>query len=286
MRRQERSGENENRFERESRHNQSRYGQNLTRNQNMGSPDHYDRDLADYNRQLHNSIRSKEGYNRYGYETREPDQRYGVAGRSWGEDTEGRRDARSSRDFDSGNRDRDRNFEQSRGNEHYLGSSYEGEFGREREHTSYERPGRDGQRGFHFGRQFENERHTGMTDYSGTGDGEYRAMSGQHRGKGPKNFTRSDERIREDVCQRLMDAEDVDAQDIDVRVEAGTVTLEGTVDSRATKRRAEDLIESVSGVLEIENRLRLSKDNFSSTSTKSASQKSGSKSSTSTQSLN
>ena len=30
-----------------------------------------------------------------------------------------------------------------------------------------------------------------------------------HRGKGPKGFTRSDERIREDVCQILTDHHDV-----------------------------------------------------------------------------
>jgi len=84
------------------------------------------------------------------------------------------------------------------------------------------------------------------------------ALSGQHRGLGPKGYKRSDERIREDVSDRLTDDPVVDASDIAVLVAAGEVTLDGTVPSRTEKRRAEDCAESVSGVTHVQNNLRVS----------------------------
>jgi len=78
-----------------------------------------------------------------------------------------------------------------------------------------------------------------------------------HRGKGPKGYTRSDERVKEDVNDRLSDDAQVDASDIDVSVSKGEVTLTGTVKTRWEKRRAEDLAEAVSGVKNVENRLRV-----------------------------
>ena len=83
-------------------------------------------------------------------------------------------------------------------------------------------------------------------------------MRGEYRGKGPKNYSRSDERIKEDINDRLSDDPFVDASDIDVTVSNGEVTLSGTVDHRSTKRRAEDLADAVSGVKNVENRLRVS----------------------------
>jgi osmotically-inducible protein OsmY len=84
-----------------------------------------------------------------------------------------------------------------------------------------------------------------------------RDRSTSYRGKGPKNYSRSDERVKEDINDRLSDDPFVDASDIDVTVSNGEVTLTGTVDHRSTKRRAEDLAESVSGVKNVENRLRV-----------------------------
>lgn len=80
---------------------------------------------------------------------------------------------------------------------------------------------------------------------------------GEFAGRGPKGFTRSDDRIREDVCERLMDAPDVDASDLEVRVASGEVTLTGTTDSRHCKRRAEEIAESVSGVRDVNNQVKL-----------------------------
>jgi hypothetical protein len=77
------------------------------------------------------------------------------------------------------------------------------------------------------------------------------------RGRGPKGYRRSDERIREDVNDRLGDDYYIDASDIEVTVSNTEVTLTGTVPSRNDKRRAEDIAESVSGVTNVENRLRV-----------------------------
>jgi hypothetical protein len=81
---------------------------------------------------------------------------------------------------------------------------------------------------------------------------------GEHRGRGPKNYTRSDSRIAEDINDRLSDAGDLDATHIEVAVKGGEVTLTGTVASRHAKRRAEDLADDVSGIKHVQNNLRVS----------------------------
>ena len=77
------------------------------------------------------------------------------------------------------------------------------------------------------------------------------------RGKGPKGFVRSDDRVREIVCERLEDDDSIDASGIEVSVNSGEVTLQGTVDDRQTKRMVEDLIESLPGVRDVHNQLRI-----------------------------
>jgi osmotically-inducible protein OsmY len=82
-------------------------------------------------------------------------------------------------------------------------------------------------------------------------------QSGMHKGKGPKGYKRSDDRIKEDINDRLSDDPYVDASEIDVEVSAGEVTLSGTVDSKHEKRRVEDIVEAISGVGNVENRLKV-----------------------------
>jgi osmotically-inducible protein OsmY len=91
-----------------------------------------------------------------------------------------------------------------------------------------------------------------------------RENDGGHRGRGPRNYSRSDERIREDVSDRLSDDRHIDASDIEVSVSGGEVTLDGTVENRLAKRHAEDLAESCSGVKHVQNNLRV-KDRQTST---------------------
>ena len=57
-------------------------------------------------------------------------------------------------------------------------------------------------------------------------------MRGGNAGKGPRGYVRSDERIKEDVSDRLSMDDETDASDITVTVSQGEVTLEGTVPDR------------------------------------------------------
>lgn len=77
-----------------------------------------------------------------------------------------------------------------------------------------------------------------------------------HVGKGPKGYRRSDERIKEDVCEALARSYDVDATHIVVDVKEGCVYLTGEVDTRQTKKLAEDAVEGISGVVDVQNQLR------------------------------
>jgi BON domain-containing protein len=94
------------------------------------------------------------------------------------------------------------------------------------------------------------------TDPSGP---DSRGRAGGHSGKGPKGYTRADERIREDVCDRLSDDDEVDASDMSVSVSGAEVSLEGTVLDRYTKRRAEQIALSVRGVIDVHNELSVQK---------------------------
>ena len=87
--------------------------------------------------------------------------------------------------------------------------------------------------------------------------GEGRRGDGLYRGRGPKNYRRSDERVREEINDRLTDNDWLDASEIDVSVVSGEVILSGTVDSRYSKRLAEDIAESVTGVSNVQNNLRV-----------------------------
>jgi osmotically-inducible protein OsmY len=80
---------------------------------------------------------------------------------------------------------------------------------------------------------------------------------GPHRGKGPKGYQRSDQRIREDVSDRFYEDDYLDASDLQIRVENGEVILDGTVDSKQAKRRAEDIAEAISGVRNVQNHIRV-----------------------------
>jgi len=111
------------------------------------------------------------------------------------------------------------------------------------------------------------EENRGIFGYEGEGylrgggrDVEDRIRRPSFRGLGPKNYRRSDERILEDVYLRLLRDPSIDSSDvsIEVSVEQGVVLLAGSVDDRHTKRRAEDVAESVRGVKDIQNQLRVS----------------------------
>ena len=80
---------------------------------------------------------------------------------------------------------------------------------------------------------------------------------GPHTGKGPVGFQRSDERIRELVCEALTDDGEIDATRIEISVKGGEVTLTGAIEDRRMKRLAEDCVEAVPGVKDVHNQLRV-----------------------------
>jgi osmotically-inducible protein OsmY len=95
--------------------------------------------------------------------------------------------------------------------------------------------------------------------------GEESLTRGRHFGKGPRTYQRSDERIRDEVCERLAHCGDVDATDVDIQVRSGEVTLGGRVNSRQEKRIAEDVAESVWGITELHNQIRVTPEGESGT---------------------
>jgi osmotically-inducible protein OsmY len=79
---------------------------------------------------------------------------------------------------------------------------------------------------------------------------------GRIQRRAPKGYTRSDERIREDLCERLMHS-DMDVSEVIVEVRGATVILEGSVPERRMKHRIEDMADQTAGVNDVENNLRV-----------------------------
>lgn len=87
--------------------------------------------------------------------------------------------------------------------------------------------------------------------------GRYGSHVPSYAGRGPRGYQRTDDRIREDVCDRLTDDPRIDASDIEVHMKGGELTLSGSVRTREEKRLTEDLVERVTGVREVNNHLRV-----------------------------
>jgi hypothetical protein len=135
-----------------------------------------------------------------------------------------------------------------------------GEYGPQRgAFGEYSRPApgfeRGGGRWGEIGRQYQGGDPESRFDRSWERGGR---ESGPYVGRGPKGYQRPDERVREDVCERLTQHGSLDASDIEIKVERGEVTLTGTVGDRQAKRLAEDLIEETFGVKQVHNQLRIS----------------------------
>ncbi|MFP5384825.1 MAG: BON domain-containing protein [Bacteriovoracia bacterium] len=170
--------------------------------------------------------------------------------------------------------DRDRGYYGNEMSREYSGSS-DRNFGGDESHGDYHGYGRDfmtnrpnynrnWESGFRPGDMRQNDFGT----RSSRGDnfretrwgGSDRSQRGEHFGKGPKGWKRSDERIREEACEALYHDSRIDASDIDVEVKEGTVKLRGNVDSRDTKRAAERCVEDISGVEDVQNELRVRRE--------------------------
>lgn len=77
------------------------------------------------------------------------------------------------------------------------------------------------------------------------------------RPRGPKGYRRSDARIEEDVVEQLQRADRIDASEVALRVQNGTVQLAGTVPERWMKYTIEDLARDCHGVQDVDNRIRV-----------------------------
>jgi osmotically-inducible protein OsmY len=78
-----------------------------------------------------------------------------------------------------------------------------------------------------------------------------------YAGYGPRNYERPESRIHEDVCEVLTENPYLDARDIIVSVRDGVVFLTGTVESRRSKKMAEQAIENILGVKDVQNQLQI-----------------------------
>lgn len=140
------------------------------------------------------------------------------------------------------------------GSSYRLGDRSTQDFGRERGYGSRDdRSDSGGGDWRNEGRSYGGEFSAGSYTRGDFGEG----MSEHHRGRGPRGYQRSDERIREDVCDLLTEDPYLDASNMEVQVKECEVTLSGSVNSRKDKRRAEDLIERISGVKDVHNHLRV-----------------------------
>jgi osmotically-inducible protein OsmY len=80
-----------------------------------------------------------------------------------------------------------------------------------------------------------------------------RGIRGTHR----EYFRRSDEQILEEACELLYQNPYVDATDIEVAVERGSILLSGSVSSREMKREAEICVERIRGVDDVRNEITI-----------------------------
>jgi hypothetical protein len=172
---------------------------------------------------------------------------YGDQGQGWGE----RRERTEFRDFD---RDMDREppmigREGGHGATSFRG--YGGSFGM----GGY--GGYGGFQGGETGRGASGQNMGGMRgEYGSMGRGQEQNR-GPHYGKGPKGYKRSDDRIRDEVCEMIARQGEIDATDVEIRVEQGTVVLSGTVAERREKRDLEMMVEHLHGVDDVRNEIRV-----------------------------
>jgi osmotically-inducible protein OsmY len=147
------------------------------------------------------------------------------------------------------------------------GSFGQGGFGQGSSESGYSRQGwsepyGEGQQ-YGYGQRGSQSGGMSGSQYGGSQYGYGGSGQGMHRGKGPKNFQRSDDRIKELICERLTDDPDVDASEVTLNVQGGKITLEGTVDSRQTKMKIEDIADQFA-THEVQNNLRVQKQGSSS----------------------
>lgn len=115
-----------------------------------------------------------------------------------------------------------------------------------------------------MGKQFQAKRYeTSISDVGEQADAEHGAEEGpdyrgpDYRGLGPRGYSRTDEIIRANICEHFCEDPDLDASDIEVSIRDGAVCLAGSVRNAWSRRHAEEVAASISGVGTIQNDLRV-----------------------------
>ena len=85
---------------------------------------------------------------------------------------------------------------------------------------------------------------------------------GRHRGRAPKGYRRSDDQVIEEAQRKLEDDDHVDASEIEVLCEKSVLNLRGSVEDRRSKRAAEECVEHIFGVKDVQNELRVDEGFF------------------------
>lgn len=95
--------------------------------------------------------------------------------------------------------------------------------------------------------------------FEGGHHGSQGRMREEHRRypAGPKGYRRSDDRIRDDLCDTLHQAHDIDSSEVEVKVQSSEVILSGTVPERHMKLRIEQLADRIPGVTDVNNQIRV-----------------------------
>ncbi len=236
---------NMNRYPENDRYRQDNDNYN-NRNENYFD---YDRNNSDYDKQNNNYPTSNN--NRYGSENRFLYQ----------QDRNRNFEDRSS-DYGHSYPDNLRNQDPNNySNHNYRDGYYDSNSSNERDNSYNNRRGNFGSNNPQD-RDWWDKTKDEVSSWFGDDDAERRrkmddARDNSHKGKGPKNYTRSQERIKEDINDKLSDDWMVDASDVEVEVSGSEVTLKGNVNSKQAKRRAEDCVDAVSGVTHVQNNLRV-----------------------------
>lgn len=89
---------------------------------------------------------------------------------------------------------------------------------------------------------------------------ERRSESGRFRAEtGPRGRRRSDDSLAAEIHEILTTDPELDSSEIEVEVEGGAVTITGVVDSSDARLLAEELVESLVGVSEVHNQLKITR---------------------------
>lgn len=237
------------------------YGRSADRDSGFGRRSNYGRSSRDYD---YGSQGHGSGYGRsnrdYDYSSRGYGSGYGrdygsaAQGRSRGEDHDyeywsGRYGNSRGRDYDYGSQGRSGDFER---DFDYGSRDYGSRYDRYSDSSHGNSGGRVGKDYGNRGRDFDEPISWTYTEIWWT--------PGPQTGQGPRGYQRSDERVQEDVNERITQHGQLDASNIEVKVEDCEVTLTGTVNTRQEKRMAEDTAESVWGVKDVHNQLRVKRE--------------------------